>query len=147
MVRYLAMLVGAAFVAVLAWALFWTVEGLVTEPPAPTVENTEFHKHPKELHLASDGWLGKYDRRQLQRGFQVYKEVCAACHSIRLVSFRDLKEIGYNDAQVKAIANQWAIEQPSINPDTGEVATRKNIPSDRFPSPFANDVAARAANN
>ncbi|RZM08412.1 MAG: cytochrome c1, partial [Sphingomonas sp.] len=49
--------------------------------------------------------------------------------------------------EVKAIANQWVIEQPTINPETGEAATRKNIPSDRFPSPFANDVAARAANN
>jgi len=63
------------------------------------------------------------------------------------VSFRDLTKIGYTDPEVKAIANQWVIEQPSINPETGEPATRKNIPSDRFPLPFANDVAARAANN
>jgi ubiquinol-cytochrome c reductase cytochrome c1 subunit len=147
MVRNLAILVGAVFVFVLGVALFWSVEGQITDPAAPTVEASEFHKEPKELHLASDGMLGKFDRRQLQRGFQVYKEVCAACHSLRLVAFRDLKEIGYNDAEVKAIANQWVIEQPSINPDTGEVTTRKNIPSDHFPSPFANEIAARAANN
>lgn len=147
MVRNLAILVGAVFVFVLGVALFWSIEAQITDPAAPTVEDSEFHKHPKDLHLASDGWFGKYDRRQLQRGLQVYKEVCAACHSLRLVAFRDLKEIGYNDAEVKAIANQWAIEQPSVNPDTGEVATRKNIPSDHFPSPFANDIAARAANN
>jgi ubiquinol-cytochrome c reductase cytochrome c1 subunit len=91
--------------------------------------------------------FGKFDRRQLQRGFQVYKEVCAACHSLRLVSFRDLQKIGYSEPEVKAIASQWVIEQPSINPETGEAATRKNIPSDRFPSPFANEIAARAANN
>ncbi len=48
---------------------------------------------------------------------------------------------------MKAIANQWVIEQPSINPETGEATTRKNVPADRFPSPFANEVAARAANN
>jgi ubiquinol-cytochrome c reductase cytochrome c1 subunit len=48
---------------------------------------------------------------------------------------------------VKAIANQWAIEVPTVNPDTGEAATRKAIPSDRFPSPYANETAARAANN
>ena len=147
MVRNLAILVGAVFVFVLGVALFWSIEAQITDPAAPTVEASEFHKHPKELLLASDGMLGKFDRRQLQRGFQVYKEVCAACHSLRLVAFRDLREIGYNDAEVKAIANQWAIEQPSINPDTGEVATRKNIPSDHFPSPFANEIAARAANN
>src|SRR3546814_8036783 len=85
--------------------------------------------------------------RQLQRGFQVYKEVCAACHSTDLVHFRDLEGIGYNWAEVKAIAAQWVIEQPTINPDTGEASTRKNLPSDPFPKPFANDVAARAANN
>lgn len=147
MVRNLAMLVGAAFVAVLAWALFWTVQGQITDPAAPTVEATEFHKHPKELRLASDGWFGKYDQRQLQRGFQVYEEVCAACHSIRLVAFRDLKGIGYNEAQIKAIASKWKIPQPSINPQTGEAATRPNVASDHFPSPFANEVAARAANN
>src|SRR3546814_5324866 len=50
-------------------------------------------------------------------------------------------------AEVKAIAAQWVIEQPTINPDTGEASTRKNLPSDPFPKPFANDVAARAANN
>src|SRR3546814_4998739 len=79
--------------------------------------------------------------------FRSYKEVCAACHSIDLVHFRDLEGIGYNKAEVKAIAAQWVIEQPTINPDTGEASTRKNLPSDPFPKPFANDVAARAANN
>ncbi len=48
---------------------------------------------------------------------------------------------------MKAIANQWVIEQPTVNPETGEASTRKNVASDRFPSPFANEVAARAANN
>ena len=147
MVRNLAMLVGAAFVVVLGWALIWTIHGQITEPAPASIETSHFHKHPKELEIGSNGFFGTYkDTRQLQRGFQVFKEVCAACHSLRLVSFRDLQQIGYNEAEVKAIANQWAIEQPSINPDTGEPATRKNIPSDRFPSPFANEIAARAAN-
>jgi ubiquinol-cytochrome c reductase cytochrome c1 subunit len=147
MVRFFAMLVGAAFVGVLAWALLWTVQGQISDPAAPSIETSEWHKHPKELELESNGVFGKFDNRQLQRGFQVFKEVCSACHSLHLVSFRDLQKIGYSEAQVKAIANQWVIEQPSINPDTGEPATRKNIPSDRFPSPFANEIAARAANN
>ncbi|MBC3943597.1 cytochrome c1 [Sphingomonas albertensis] len=146
MVRLIASIVGAAFVLVLGIALFGSVAGVITDPVAPTAESVA-HKHPKELELASNGVFGKFDRRQLQRGFQVYKEVCAACHSLRLVSFRDLQKIGYSEPEVKAIANQWVIEQPSINPETGEAATRKNIPSDRFPSPFANEVAARAANN
>jgi len=146
MVRLIASLVGAAFVLVLGIALFGSVSGVITDPVAPSAESVA-HKHPKELELASNGVFGKFDRRQLQRGFQVYKEVCSACHSLRLVSFRDLQKIGYSEPEVKAIANQWVIEQPSINPETGEAATRKNIPSDRFPSPFANEVAARAANN
>ena len=146
MVRLIASFVGAAFVLVLGIALFGSISGAITDPVAPSAESVA-HKHPKELELASNGVFGKFDRRQLQRGFQVYKEVCSACHSLRLVSFRDLTKIGYTDPEVKAIANQWAIEQPTINPETGEPATRKNIPSDRFPSPFANEIAARAANN
>ena len=85
--------------------------------------------------------------QQLQRGFQVYKEVCAACHGLSLVAFRDLAALGYEEPEIKAIANQWPIEVPSVNPDTGESATRKAVPSDRFPSPYANETAARAANN
>ncbi len=146
MVRILASLVGAAFVFVLGIALWGSVAGVITDPPAATAEE-EYHKHPMEVHFQSDGIFGTYDKQQLQRGFQVYKEVCSACHSLRLVAFRDLKDLGYNDGQVKAIAADWAIQQPSVNPDTGEAATRKNVPSDHFPPPFANEVAAKAANN
>ncbi|WP_242095219.1 cytochrome c1 [Sphingomonas sp. CROZ-RG-20F-R02-07] len=154
MVRAIAALVGAAFVFVLALALFGTVSDRIKNPPAETaaefvqgrIEATT-GSHLLNAGLSSDGVLGKYDRRQLQRGFQVYKEVCSACHSIRLVAFRDLAQIGYTAPEVKAIANQWQIEQPAPNPDTGEASTRKNIPSDHFPLVFANDIAARAANN
>jgi ubiquinol-cytochrome c reductase cytochrome c1 subunit len=146
MVRIIGFLVGLAFAGVLLIALFSGVSSYFSNPPAPMAEE-EFHRHPKPLVLASDGPFGKYNREQLQRGFQVYKEVCSACHSLKLVAFRDLKALGYNDAEVKAIANQWATEVPSVNPDTGEPATRKAIPSDAFPSPYANETAARAANN
>ena len=146
MVRILASLVGAAFVFALGLALWGSVAGAITDPAAPTAEE-EFHRHPIDAHLQSDGMFGTYDKRQLQRGFQVYKEVCSACHSLRLVAFRDLKDLGYSDGQVKAIATDWVIQQPSVNAETGEAATRKNVPSDRFPSPFANETAARAANN
>ncbi|MEO7409949.1 MAG: cytochrome c1, partial [Sphingomicrobium sp.] len=117
-------------------------------PPAKTVEH-EFQKEPKELKLASDGPMGKYDKAQLQRGLQVYTEVCAACHGITLVSFRDLASLGYKEEQIKAFAgsgNFWKIEVPTVNPDTGEPATRKATPADRFPSPYPNETAARAAN-
>ncbi|HVI99807.1 MAG TPA: cytochrome c1 [Sphingomonas sp.] len=146
MVRFFSWLVGAGFVGALLFALVSSVISVVEEPPQPTVTE-EFHEHPKPLELASDGPFGKFDKQQLQRGFQVFKEVCSACHSLELVHFRDLEGIGYNEAEVKAIADQWVIEQPTVNPDTGEASTRKNLPSDPFPKPFANDVAARAANN
>jgi ubiquinol-cytochrome c reductase cytochrome c1 subunit len=146
MVRPIGILVGLGFVFVLAWSLLWGAVSYLQEPPSPTAEH-EFHKHPEPLKLASNGPLGKFDRQQLQRGFQVYKEVCAACHSLQLVAFRDLEALGFSEPEVKAIANQWAIEVPSVNPETGEAATRKAIASDKFPSPYANETAARAANN
>ena len=146
MPRIISSLVGAAFIFVLALALFGTVKTAIEEPAAESAEHV-FHLHPEDIGLSSNGFFGKYDNQQLQRGLQVYKEVCSACHSLKYVAFRDLTKIGYSEAEVKAIANQWVIEQPSINPETGEAATRKNVPSDHFPSPFANEVAARAANN
>jgi len=146
MIRWIARLIGFAFVVVLLWALVTSLAAYFKSPPAATAEH-EFHRHPKELHLASDGPFGRFDQQQLQRGFQVYKEVCAGCHSLSLVAFRDLHALGYNEAEVKAIANQWPTEVPSINPETGEAATRKATPADRFPSPYANETAARAANN
>jgi ubiquinol-cytochrome c reductase cytochrome c1 subunit len=146
MVRIIGFLVGLGFAGVLLISLVVNLAGYFNEKPEPTAEQ-EFHRHPKELHLASDGPFGRFDQQQLQRGFQVYKEVCAGCHSLSLVSFRDLHALGYNEAEVKAIANQWPTEVPSVNPETGEPATRKAVPSDRFPSPYANETAARAANN
>ena len=146
MARIIAIFVGLGFVAVLLWSLFWGAYAFISEPPQPTAEH-EFHHHPKDAGLPSAGIFGKYDRQQLQRGFQVYKEVCAACHGLKYVSFRDLGDLGYSEAEVKAIADQWPIESPAVNPETGEPATRKNLPADRFPQPYANEVAARAANN
>lgn len=146
MVRPIAILAGLGFVFVLLFSLIVGATAYLREPPAETVEH-RFHEHPEPLALASDGPLGKFDRQQLQRGFQVYKEVCAACHSLKYVAFRDLQQIGFSEPEVKAIANQWAIEVPSVNPETGEAATRKATPADKFPNPYANEVAARAANN
>jgi len=146
MVRIIAFLVGLGFAGVLLLSFVFGAVSYFQEPPEATAEH-EFHRHPESLALASNGPLGKFDKQQLQRGFQVYKEVCAACHGLGQVAFRDLHELGYEEAEVRAISNQWAIEVPSINPDTGEPATRKAILSDRFPSPYANETAARAANN
>ena len=146
MVRLIAILVGLGFVAVAGWSLLWGAITLLTEPAAAHPER-EFHLEPKHAGFSFEGPTGTFDRQQLQRGFQVYKEVCAACHGIEFVAFRNLEQLGYTENEVKAIADQWMIEVPSINQETGEAETRKAIPSDRFPSPYANEVAARAANN
>src|SRR5262245_8749521 len=146
MVRIIGFLVGLGFAGVLLISLVVNLVAFVQSPPEPSAEH-EFHLEPKALSLKSDGPFGKFDEQQLQRGFQVYKEVCSGCHSLSRVSFHDLSKLGYNEAEVKAIANQWAIEVPSVNPETGEPATRKAVPSDHFPSPYANETAGRAANN
>jgi ubiquinol-cytochrome c reductase cytochrome c1 subunit len=92
-----------------------------------------------------DGIFGTYDRASAQRGFQVYKEVCSACHSMRLVSYRNLRELGLSEAQVAAIASQFQIvDGPN---DEGQMFERAGRPADRFRKPFPNDAAARAANN
>jgi len=148
MIRMFSYAAGAILTLVLMISLFGTVREAIVAPAEASVEH-EFHREPKDLKLASDGPLGKFDRAQLQRGLQVYTEVCAACHGITLVSFRDLAALGYNEGQIKAFAgsgNFWKIEVASVNPDTGEAATRKATPADRFPSPYPNDTAARAAN-
>ncbi len=144
MVRLFGMLTGLFFVVALLWSLVVGIMSFIAEPPSPTAEH-EFHKHPKELALASDGPFGHFDNRQLQRGFQVYKEVCAACHSLRLVAFRDLAALGYNEPEVKAIAAGFQV--PGVDPNTGEATTRAGLATDYFPKPYPNDIAARAANN
>jgi len=146
MIRFFGFLIGLGFVTVAAWALGWGVIAYIKDPPKESIEH-RFHEHAKSVAYSFDGPLGKYDRPQLQRGFQVYKEVCASCHSLGYVSFRDLEGIGYGEAEIKAIATSWPIQVPDVDAKTGEAATRKALPADRFPSPYANEVAARAANN
>ena len=140
MIRPIAMLIGAFFIGALLWAIATTPLTIETDPVAA------FHEEPRALHLASDGPFGKFDTAQLQRGLKVFKEVCAACHGLGQVGFYDLGALGYEEDQIKAIAASWPIQSPTINPDTGEAATRAPIISDKFPSPYLNEVAARAAN-
>ncbi len=146
MVRLIGALVGLGFILVLVVSLISGAAAYVGDPPEETVEH-RFHEEARAVAFSFEGPFGTFDRRQLQRGFQVYKEVCAACHGLNLVAFRNLADLGYSEAEVKAIADQWQIEVPSINPQTGEAATRKAVAADRFPNPYANEVAARAANN
>jgi len=102
-------------------------------------------EHPKHVDWSFAGPFGTWDKAQLQRGFKVYREVCSACHSLDLVSFRTLEDLGFSEEQVKAIASEYEITD-GPNED-GEMFTRPGRPSDYFPSPFPNDKAAAYANN
>ncbi len=102
----------------------------------------------KAQEWSFSGPFGMFDRGQLQRGYKVYKNVCAGCHGMRLLSFRNLGEPGgpeFSEEAVKALAATVEVED-GPNED-GEMFSRPGKPSDRFPSPFPNENAARAANN
>lgn len=107
---------------------------------APT--HFPIHK-PKQEDWSFAGPFGTYDKGQLQRGFKVYKDVCSQCHSMHLVAIRTLEELGYSEAQVKAIAAEYTV-QDGPN-DAGDMFDRPGIPSDYFPSPFPNVQAAAAS--
>lgn len=104
-------------------------------------------KKPEMMDWSFAGVFGTYDRGQLQRGFQVYREVCASCHSLHYVAFRTLADHdgpGFTDAQVAALAAEYTIPD-GPNAD-GEMFDRPGRPSDRFPPPFPNEQAAAVAN-
>jgi ubiquinol-cytochrome c reductase cytochrome c1 subunit len=105
---------------------------------------------PPRQNWTFSGMFGHYDNNQLQRGFQVYQNVCAACHSMKLVSFRNLSERGgpeFKPEQIRELTAKWPIQVKDGPNDKGEMFERAPRPSDRFPSPHANAEAAKAANN
>jgi len=130
MIRMISILAGLFFTVALGWALILGGMGVMHDG-IPTSVEKQFHKHPKELSLASDGAFGKFDRAQLQRGFQVYKEVCSNCHAMKYVAFRDLTALGYNEDEVKAVAKGYKV--PAFNPATGEAKSHDGTPADHFP--------------
>lgn len=91
------------------------------------------------------GPFGSFDRAELQRGLQVYKENCSNCHSLKFIAFRNLSALGYDEDSIKAFAAGYEVEGGPD--DEGEMFMRPAIPSDYFVPPFANENAARAANN
>lgn len=119
--------------------------------PAPSTEA----EPPKHAGWSFNGPFGTYDRAALQRGFQVYKEVCAACHSLDRVAIRTLAQPGgpgFTEAEVRAIAASYMVpagpnEQGQTVDDKGQPLMRAATPADSFPPPFPNEKAARAANN
>ncbi len=91
-----------------------------------------------------NGPFGKFDKSSLQRGLQVYTEVCSSCHSLKYIAYRNLSDLGYNKAEIKAFASSFSvIDGPD---DDGEMFERPGMPADHFVSPYPNMNAARAAN-
>lgn len=105
----------------------------------------EDYAPPKQEKWQFDGAFGDFDRSSIQRGLKVHQEVCAACHSVKRLSFRNLMDIGFSEAEVKTLAAGYNV-QDGPN-DDGEMFERPARSSDYFPGPYANDKAARAANN
>ncbi|MEE2694910.1 MAG: cytochrome c1 [Pseudomonadota bacterium] len=107
----------------------------------PATNNAELIKQKWPFN----GIFGRFDKSSLQRGFKVYKEICAACHGIRHISYRDLAGIGYTEDEIKIIAGEYEIiDGPD---DEGELFTRDAKPSDKFVGPYENDKIARLSNN
>lgn len=98
------------------------------------------------LHKAwpHDGIFGKFDKAAAQRGFQIYREVCASCHSLKYVAFRNFHDLGFSEEEVKALAAEYTVEDGPD--DEGEMFERAGKPFDYLPSPYPNENAARAAN-
>ena len=91
-----------------------------------------------------NGLLASYDHASIRRGHQVYQQVCASCHSMSLLAYRDLVGVAYTEEEVKAMAAEVEVEDGPN--DEGEMFLRPGKASDHFPSPYANEAAARAAN-
>ncbi len=130
----------------LAAALLLGLAGAAVLPAAAQEAASETPLPPMQ-HWSFSGPLGTYDTAQLQRGYQVYRQVCSNCHSAKFMSFRNLAEPGgpeFSDSQVKALAATFKVQDGPD--DSGNMYERAGRPSDPFPSPFANEQAARAAN-
>ena len=104
------------------------------EAPTPPAQDWSF-----------DGVFGTYDRAASQRGLQVYLEVCALCHALDYVAYRNLEGLGFSEAEIEAIAQRASVTDGPD--DSGDMFERPGLPQDRFVAPYANEQAARAANN
>ncbi|XP_072781247.1 cytochrome c1, heme protein, mitochondrial [Taeniopygia guttata] len=111
----------------------------------PPVSAGELELHPPSLPWSHGGHLAALDHASIRRGFQVYRQVCSACHSMEFVAFRNLIGVSHTEAEAKALAQEVEVQDgPNEN---GEMFLRPGKISDYFPKPYPNPEAARAANN
>jgi ubiquinol-cytochrome c reductase cytochrome c1 subunit len=142
----------ASFGAITGLAAFALFAAALVLDPATTIAESDAGQNPHEQAVPPPqewsfaGPFGRYEQAQLQRGFQVYREICANCHSLKLVAFRNLADPdgpSFTEQQVKALAATYKIKDGPN--DAGEMFERPGRPSDYFPWNFANEQAARAA--
>ncbi len=116
--------------------------------PAAAAQAAEGGAHIERQKWSFAGFTGKFDQAQLQRGYQVYKDVCAVCHGMQRIAFRNLAEKGgpgFPEPSVKALAATFKVDdEPN---DQGKILQRPAKPSDAFPSPFRNEKEARTIHN
>ena len=129
MIRIFSILAGLFFIVGLLWST--TVDTMAfAQDGLPTSAEKQFYEHPRELSLTSDGPFGRFDKQQLQRGFAVYSQVCAQCHSLKHVAYRDLAALGYKENEIKAVAGKATIN--AKDPLSGEMKDRPGMAADHF---------------
>ncbi len=129
-------LFSGALLALSAWAA----------PAALASDGSKHEEKPLRNEWTFAGVFGRYDNAQLRRGFKVYKEVCSTCHSIKMLAFRNLGQPGGPEFSAKEVADIAASYKIKDGPnESGDYFDRPGRPSDRFPPPFPNEQAARAA--
>jgi len=109
--------------------------------PASAAEETA---ELPDIEWTFEGPFGHFDRAQLKRGFQVYREVCSSCHGLKRVAYRNLADLGFTESEIAEIAGEYEVEDGPD--DEGEMYFREALASDHFVPPFPNDQAARLAN-
>ena len=122
-----------------------TLAGGIAALGSPAFAQGHDTPQPPRIKWSFAGPFGKFDEAQLQRGFKVFREVCANCHSLDMVAFRNLGDdgaLGYSVAQVAAVAAEYKVKDID---DLGNPIERAGRPADHFPAPFANELAAKAA--
>ena len=126
--------------ALLAASIFFAGASLVADHAEAAGEAVDL----LDKSWPHDGVFGTFDRPAAQRGFQIYREVCAGCHSLKYVAIRNLEDLGFSEDEVKALAAEYTVTDGPD--DDGEMFERPGKPFDYFPSPYPNENAARAAN-
>ncbi|XP_023851602.1 cytochrome c1, heme protein, mitochondrial [Salvelinus sp. IW2-2015] len=109
-----------------------------------SVKASDLELHPPNYPWTHNGMLSALDHSSIRRGYQVYKQVCSACHSMEYLAFRNLVGVSHTEAEVKVLAEE--IEVVDGPDESGEMFTRPGKLSDYFPKPYPNPEAARAAN-